>query len=187
VKSLSDHWSAGFRANASSSTYSNLDFKLSLSPALEYNFFPYYESNQRQLTALYGVRYIYNDYTDSTIYNKMEETLFEQSLDISFQVQQKWGSANISMGASHYFHDFSKNRMEIDGFIRIRLLRGLSLNLNAGIEFIHNQVELSKGRRSPTQVYLRLRELETNYRFDAGMGISYTFGSIYNNVVNPRF
>ena len=187
VKSISDHWSAGIRANASSSSYSNLDFNLRLSPALEYDLFPYYQSNQRQLTALYGLSYIYNDYSDTTIYNKIEESLFEQSLDITFQVQQKWGSANISLGASHYFHDFSKNKMVIDGFLRIRLMKGLSLNLNAGVEFIHNQVALLRGRRSSSQIFLRLNELETNYRFDAGLGLSYTFGSIYNNVVNPRF
>ena len=77
--------------------------------------------------------------------------------------------------------------MELDGFIRIRLLKGLSLNVNAGVEFIHNQIELARGGRSPEDVYFRLKELETNYRFDTGLGISYTFGSIYNNVVNPQF
>jgi hypothetical protein len=40
---------------------------------------------------------------------------------------------------------------------------------------------------SGTEVLLRLRELATEYSFDFGVGLSYTFGSIYNNVVNPRF
>ena len=187
VKSINDHWSAGLRAGVSSSSYSNLDLAMRFAPAIEYNFFPYYESNQKQLTVLYGVSFKYNNYTDTTVYDKLAEKLFEQSLDVSFQLQQKWGSVNLSFRASNYLHDFKKNEVELDGFIRIRLFKGLSLNLNAGVELIHNQIELAKGGRSPEDVYLRLKELQTNYRFDTGLGISYTFGSIYNNVVNPRF
>ena len=39
----------------------------------------------------------------------------------------------------------------------------------------------------PSEVLLQLRELKTSYRYDISVGLSYTFGSIYNNVVNPRF
>ena len=34
---------------------------------------------------------------------------------------------------------------------------------------------------------LQRRQLETSYRYFASAGLSYTFGSIYNNIVNPRF
>lgn len=187
VKSLGNHWSAGVRGGASSSTFSNIDLKLWAAPAVEYNIFPYSESNQRQLVFLYGMSMIYNNYNDTTIFNKTTETLLEQTLDISLQVQQKWGNANISLGASNYMHDFSKNSVALNGFLRVRILRGLSLFTRAGIEFLHNQVELTKGGHSAEDVYLRLRELQTNYRFDASLGLSYTFGSIYNNIVNPRF
>jgi len=34
---------------------------------------------------------------------------------------------------------------------------------------------------------VRQRQLRTSYRYYLAVGISYTFGSIYNNVVNPRF
>lgn len=187
VKSLGSHWSAGVRGGASSSTFSNIDLKLWASPAVEYNIFPYSESNQRQLVFLYSMNAIFNNYNDTTIYNKMKQSLLEQTLDISLQVQQKWGNANISLGASNYMHDFSKNSIELNGFLRVRILRGLSLFSRAGIEFVHNQIELTKEGHSAEDVYLRLRELQTNYRFDASLGLSYTFGSIYNNIVNPRF
>jgi len=58
---------------------------------------------------------------------------------------------------------------------------------NGSIEFIHNQIELAKGDMSDEDIYLELRELQTNYRYGGGVGLVYTFGSIYNNVVNPRF
>ena len=31
------------------------------------------------------------------------------------------------------------------------------------------------------------RELLTGHQYEAGLGLSYTFGSIFSNVVNPRF
>jgi len=52
---------------------------------------------------------------------------------------------------------------------------------------IHDQLGLVKGGVSAEEVLLRRRELETQYSYYASIGFSYTFGSIYNNVVNPRF
>jgi hypothetical protein len=39
------------------------------------------------------------------------------------------GSAMCRSGASNYIHDFSKYQVELVGFLRIRLLKGLSLML----------------------------------------------------------
>jgi hypothetical protein len=36
-------------------------------------------------------------------------------------------------------------------------------------------------------VLLRIKELETQYQYYTSFGFTYTSGSIYNNVVNPRF
>lgn len=187
VKSLNDHWSAGLRSEISSSSYRNLDIKIQVSPAIEYNIFPYSLSNQKQLRILYGLGFVYNNYVDTTVYNQIEENLFEHSLDLALQVQQSWGSANISLGYSNYLHDFSKNRIQLNGYVQVRILRGLSISLDGDAALIHNQIELARGGRSDEEVYLRLRELETNYRFGWRIGITYTFGSIFNNIVNPRF
>jgi hypothetical protein len=40
---------------------------------------------------------------------------------------------------------------------------------------------------STQEVLLRRKELATQYRYFTFFGFTYTFGSIYNNVVNPRF
>jgi hypothetical protein len=34
---------------------------------------------------------------------------------------------------------------------------------------------------------VRQRQLATSYSYSVYFGVSYTFGSIFNNVVNPRF
>jgi hypothetical protein len=67
------------------------------------------------------------------------------------------------------------------------LFNGLSLRLSGGVAHINDQYNLKKGDISEAERLLRLTELATKYRIDGGVEITYTFGSIYNNVVNPRF
>ena len=52
---------------------------------------------------------------------------------------------------------------------------------------IRDQINLRKGSASPEEVLLRQRQLATGFSYFFGFGVSYRFGSIYNNVVNPRF
>ena len=106
---------------------------------------------------------------------------------MAFRIQGKWGSVNVSLEASNYFFDFSKNRLVLDGELSVRIFKGMSVGLYGEIGRIHDQLSLVKGELSETEVLLRLRELATEYNYDFGIGISYTFGSIYNNIVNPRF
>ncbi|NOY37226.1 MAG: hypothetical protein GXO83_06590 [Chlorobi bacterium] len=187
VKSLTDHWSAGVVYELKSSSYRNIKFGLNVAPAIEYNIFPYSESTRRQLRILYGIGYIYNRYQDTTIYNKIVENLFEQQLRLAFRVQQKWGYVNVSLQASGYMQDLSKNRLELDGYMRIRLFKGFSLRLSGSVARINDQLSLVKGDLDEAEILLRIRELATAYRVDGRLGIVYTFGSIYNNIVNPRF
>lgn len=187
VGSISDHWSAGVRADLSSSTYRNLNSSLDIVPSIEYNIFPYTESTRRQLRMLYGIGYSYNNYIDTTIFNKTEEHLFEQSLDVAYQVQERWGQINVSLEASTYLHDLSLNRIELDGYVSIRIIKGLSLMIRGGVARINNQITLPKGDLDEADILLQLQELRTAYSIDGGIGFTYTFGSIYNNIVNPRF
>ena len=39
----------------------------------------------------------------------------------------------------------------------------------------------------PDDVLQELRELLTDFRYEVRAGFSYSFGSIFNSVVNPRF
>lgn len=61
------------------------------------------------------------------------------------------------------------------------------MNLYGNYSIIHDQLGLTKGAVSAEEVLLQRKELETQYSYYVSFGGSYTFGSIYNNVVNPRF
>lgn len=187
VKSLGDHWSAGMIWNINASTSENFDFSTSFMPSIEYDLFPYAEATHRQLRFLYSIGYQFNDYTDTTIYNKTRENLFGHQLRVAYQVQKKWGSIYFSLRGLNYFHDFSKHMISSDLFARVRLFKGLSLTMNIEAARINDQLNLRKGELTEAERLLRLREQATGYELQAGIGLSYTFGSIYNNIVNPRF
>jgi hypothetical protein len=187
VKSLSKHWSLGGWIEASSSTYSNLDSLFTLAPAIEYNFFPYSESTRRQLRCLYKVGLNAINYREETIYEKTSEKLWNESLTITLEIREPWGTASTSLEGSHYFHDFQKNRLQLRGFLYFRIFRGFTIDIWGRYERIHDQLSLPKGEATLDEVLLQRKELATEYDYYVSVGFSYTFGSVFSNVVNPRF
>jgi hypothetical protein len=187
VKSINEHWSLGGEVNFRASTFSNYKFQFELMPAVEYNIFPYSESTRRQLRMLYTIGYTSNLYNDTTIYDQIREGRFQHSFRMAYEVKQKWGSIDVSMQASNFLHDFSMNRIELGGHIEIRIVKGLSFEIFGDIARVRNQISLAKEELSEAEILLRLQEMATGYYYFGGVGLSYTFGSIYNNVVNPRF
>jgi hypothetical protein len=187
VKSLGSHWGAGAEAAVSSSTFRNTQLAIRAAPAIEYSLWPYEEATRRQLTFQYSLGVSAFDYREETIYGKFRETRPTQSVVVGYDVVQPWGRGNASLESSGFLDDFTQYRLEFDGDLEIRLFRGLSLELGASAALIRDQLALVKRDVSEDEVLLRLRELRTDYRYDLSVGFSYTFGSIFNSVVNPRF
>jgi hypothetical protein len=130
---------------------------------------------------------MYENYTDSTIYNKMREGLWSHSISASYEVVQKWGNINLSVGYSNYLHDWSKNNLSVTGYLELRIAKGLSITLVGSAAAIHDQLSLVKKDIPVDEILLQQRRLATQYEYFTSFGFTYTFGSIYNNVVNPRF
>jgi hypothetical protein len=187
VKSISDHWSIGAGLTAFSSTYSNIKLAVQPAPAIEYNVFKYSESTRRQLRFLWKPSYNSYHYYTETIYDKTSERLWGESFSTALELKEKWGSISNWFEAFHYFSDIKKNHMELSSEISVRLFKGLSFNLYGSFSRIHDQLSLAKGEASLEEVLLRRQQLATSYSYYASIGLSYTFGSIYSNVVNPRF
>lgn len=187
VKSLGKHWAIGGWVEAESSTYSNLDSYLSFAPAVEYNVFPYAESTRRQLRFLYRLGLNRVNYIEQTIFDKMSETLLNQSLSVSLEVREPWGTIYGSIEGSHYLHDFKKARLELDTDISFRVFKGLSVEIEGEYSIIHDQLSLPIGDLTLDEILLQRKELATGYEYSISFGLSYTFGSVYSNVVNPRF
>jgi hypothetical protein len=187
VKSLTEHWSAAVRGRVSASTFVNQDRAVRGSAGLEYNVFPYAESSHRQLTMQVIVGVTHFDYMETTIYGKDTQVASNAVFLSSFDIRQPWGSSGVSFEASSYFHDPSRHRLVVDGEIDVRLFRGFSLNMDGSATRVRDQLYLRAGTATDEEILLRRRQLATSYRYRFGVGLSYTFGSIFNNVVNPRF
>jgi len=187
VKSINDHWSIGYLTEMRSSIYSNYNFHTIVAPAIEYNIFPYSESSRKQIRFLYHIDGLYSSYIDTTIYNKTKELLFAQKIGIATEFKEKWGSISLSVYGSHYFHNLNFNNLSINSSVSIRILKGLSLRVYGGFSLVHDQLNLRKGDIDKDDMLTRRRELASQYNYWGSVGLTYTFGSIYNNVVNPRF
>ena len=187
VKSLGNHWSAGYLTNVQSSTYSNYKLRFTFTPAIEYDLFPYSESTSKQLRFLYGAGFVSTSYFDTTIFNKINENQARQSLNISLKIIKNWGSVSSSLTMSSYLPDLDKNRIILYTELSIRIVKGLSFNLYGQFSSIHDQMSLPKASASSEEILLQQRQLATQFSYYASVGLSYTFGSMYNNIVNPRF
>ncbi len=186
VRSLGPHWSAGVLGEAWSSSQSNYDFRGRLAAALEWNLYPYAEATRRQLLLLYTVGINRFDYVEETIYGRTEETRADHRLQLAYETQQPWGSAWISGNASSYLHDWALNRLGASAGLSLRLARGLEFYGEGNYSRVRDQITLRKGDATDEEIFLRLRELATGYRAALHVGLSYTFGSFLNSVVNPR-
>ena len=187
VVSLDEHWSVGSWLSFYSSSYNNIAFSINPSPAVEYSFFPYSESTRRQLRVLYRVGYSYNKYMEETIFDKIRESLLGQTMTMTLEIKEPWGNISSSLQGSNYFHDLGKNRLEFWGGLNLQLWKGLSLGLYGQYSRINDQISLPKAGASLEDILLQKRMLATNYNYGFSVGVSYTFGSIYSNIVNPRF
>jgi hypothetical protein len=171
----------------SASSYGYYDMQFRITPAIEYDIYPYSESTRRQLRIMYEIGYQYNDYSDTTIYNKLKENLGIHRLSASWEVVQKWGTADFTVGWNNYFHDWSKNNLSANLYMSVRLFKGMNINFSGSVSMVNDQLSLPKAGVSDFDILTRRRMTETKINYYGYFGFSYTFGSIYNNAVNPRF
>jgi hypothetical protein len=187
VKSLTQHWSVGVVGAAQSSTYLNYDLRLRVAPGVEYNFFPYSQSTRRMLTLQYTTGFDALNYTEETIFGKTKQTLFDHRIETSLSLRQPWGTASASVSLSQYLNDPHKYSISAFGATNVRLFKGFSFNIFTDVSRTRDQIYLPRGAATTEEILVRQRQLATGYQYYLNFGITYSFGSIFNNIVNPRF
>lgn len=187
ARSVTAHLSLGARGVAQSSTFLNQDLRIRVAPAVEYDVYPYSEATRRQLVAQYSLGADYFDFHERTLFGHETQSMLDHQLLLSIDQKQGWGSVHAALAGSQYLHDPKRYNVQLFSDLDVRLFKGFSLNLYGSISYVRDQIYLPAGNATPEEVLLRLRQLDTSYRYFGQVGFSYTFGSIYNNVVNPRF
>ncbi len=102
-------------------------------------------------------------------------------------LRQPWGSASASFELAQYLSQPDKYRLSAFGGLDLRLFKGFSVEIFGEAARRRDQLSLRRGNATNEEILVRQRELATGYQYFFGFGISYSFGSIFNNVVNPRF
>jgi len=187
VKGLGEHWSAGATGDVESSTFENTSLAISAAPAVEFNVFPYSQYTRRQLRILYAIGPRVVDYYEETLFGKTEETLTQHELSATFDQREQWGTLEARLEWSQYLHDLGLSRLEADGEVSWRVVRGLSVTAEVNASRIRDQLSLPSRGATPEEILLELRELRSGYDYEFSFGLTYTFGSIFSSVVNPRF
>jgi hypothetical protein len=187
VKSLDSHWSAGLKGSFNSSTYLNQRVSARVTPAVEYDLFPYAEATRRQLRFQYGAGMSTFSYYDTTKFDKLRETLPVQVFSTAFSQKQTWGSVNAGVDAVSYLRDLARRRITYSMGANVRIVKGLSVNFFGDYESIHDQFYIPKETITRDDALLRQTQQSTRFSQFFFVGLTYSFGSVLNNVVNPRF
>jgi hypothetical protein len=77
-------------------------------------------------------------------------------------------------------------RLQLDAGSNVRIARGFSVYFGGEYDLIRDQLFLPLSGATDEEILLGARRLPTGYSFSLRFGLNYRFGSIFNNVVNPR-
>ncbi len=187
INKINQHWGYGIFTSYLKSEFSNYDVKLSMIPKVEYDVFKYKDFNNQRLVINYGLGVQYNNYKDTTIYYKTEETLLLQNAAIISSFTKPWGSINVGAYYNSYLHDLSKFSLSFSGSVNWNIFKGFKFGIGGNYDITRNLIQLSKEDATRDEVLLQQKQLNSQYSYFFGVGISYQFGSKFNNFINPAF
>ncbi len=187
VNSITEHFSWGINMDVNNNTFNNTALQERLQPGIEYSIFPYSEATHKLFRLLYYFTFENSRYEDTTIFNKIHTFYLGEELLASINFKEPWGSLFLSLDGSHYFYDFSKNNLTFSTGFSLNLFEGFTLAVGGSASIVNNEIYLPADGATEAQILLSTKALPTPYQYYVFVGIKYSFGSIYNNIVNPRF
>ncbi len=186
VKALSSRLSVGALTNIGYSEFTNTRLVWRAAPVIEYNLFPWKQATSQQIAISYGVGPRYFRWKEPTIFGRASEWRAQQELVVGTDLRKSWGSVNITTRYASFLPEVKKWNLGVNGNTSLNLVKGLQFNIGGGASLIRDQIFLSARGQTPEEILTQQRALASNYNIFVFTGLSYTFGSIYNSVVNPR-
>jgi hypothetical protein len=187
ARSLTDRWSIGARGEVGSSSFENIALSVFGGPAIEYNLFPYSQYTRRQLRLGYSFGPYSARYRELTLFFKTSDRMAQQQAAITVDQREPWGSLQGEVEYSSFVPGPSRYRIQVEADVNVRIARGLSLSIEGSTSRLRDQLSIPLEEATPEEVLLRLRRLRSGYEYNLQIGLTYTFGSIFNTIVNPRF
>jgi len=188
VRSVGGHMGIGIDSDFRNSVQRNQSARIRISPAVEYNLYPYSEATRRQFIAHYSVGVEHSNYIEETIFQVTRETLPVHRVGVQYRAREQWGNAGVGIDTNQYLHDGgSFYSLGINGDLSYRILRGLEVNLSGGATLNRDNIHTPAGDISDEDILLGRQSLPSGYQYQASLGLSYRWGSSFANVVNNRF
>ncbi len=185
--SLGEHWSLGSVAEARRSDYENLELQIRYGPLIELNLFPYSENASQQLRFAYQLGPWVNWYAEPNQQGKRRELLPYHALSVIADVNQPWGSWQWIGQLNSFASRPEKFRLSTGITLALRLVEGLAVTLTGEAAMVRDLINLRRRTITDRELLLDTAQLPTSYTAVLELGISYTFGSVHNTIVNPRF
>jgi hypothetical protein len=188
VRSVGAHMGVGIDTDFRNSVQRNQSARIRISPAAEYNLFPYSEATRRQFIAHYSVGVEHSNYIEETIFQVSRETLPVHRVGVQYRAREQWGNAGLGIDTNQYLHGGGGfYSLGISGNLSYRILRGLEMNLSGGASLINDNIHTPAGDISDEDILLGRQSLPSGYQYEASLGLSYRWGSSFANIVNNRF
>jgi hypothetical protein len=188
VRSVGAHMGVGIDTDFRNSVQLNQSARMRISPAVEYNLYPYSEATRRQFIAHYSVGVEHSNYIEETVFGVNKETLPVHRLGVQYRAREQWGNAGVGIESNQYLQDGgSFYRLGVSGDLSYRILRGLEINLSGGASLVNDNIHTPAGDISDEDILLGRQSLPSGYQYEASLGLSYRWGSSFANIVNNRF
>ncbi len=186
AKSVNEHWSYGGYFSLMSSNRENIALQATAAPAVEYNIFPTSQNTERQLRLITQAGYRSWNLLEENNFNKTNEIEPFYRFDAILSLVKSWGNISMQLGGHQYFSRKNAYNISFNLYNSLRLFEGFNLNFSINSSYIQDQAIYLPKNIVETDVLLGAGILPTNFNVNGFIGISYTFGSINNSVVNPR-
>jgi hypothetical protein len=177
----------GVVATGRASEFENLRGHVHGGPVAEFNVFPYRENAMRQLRVAYQIGAWANWYFERNQAGLWQETRPYHALSIVADVNQTWGSVQLMGQGTQFMDQPELYRLSAGGVLALRLFEGFAINFEGEASLVRDQINLRQRPITDLELLLWTAQQQTNYIFEFQLGFSYTFGSVHNTIVNPRF
>jgi hypothetical protein len=187
ARSYGRHWAVGFASTERASQAENLTAHLHGGPVIELNLFPYSENASRQLRLAYQAGPWMSWYAEPTVFGKRRELRPYHALSVVADVNQPWGSLQWAVQLNSLIDQPEMMRLGSAAVGSLQLFEGFAVTLEGMGSYVHDQLSLRQRPLSDTELILGTAMAKTRFIVQLELGISYTFGSVHNTIVNPRF
>ena len=161
VHSINEYMGTGIKVKYYSNTYNNIEKSISISPGIEYNFYPYEKATFNRFSILYNITPSYNKYLEETIYFETSETLIQHRIACQLHWMKSWGTVSSNIYCRNYLHDFSQYNYGLHGNVSLNFIHNISIDLFGGGNINHAQITLPNEGATSAEVLLRIQELES--------------------------